>query len=120
MLIALILQVAGIGAEAIAADYAVSASGPTPMINTLNYLDECYGGASLHLRARGVEQHRLSRRRGQDEGEIASFHPACHPGRSARRGPHSTRNAHSTASSPRSDQSSWSTDWLTIFGVATR
>lgn len=60
VLIAVILQVAGVGAEAVAADYAVSASGPTPMINTLNYLDERYGGASLYLRACGVEQERLA------------------------------------------------------------
>jgi protein tyrosine/serine phosphatase len=60
VLIALILQVAGVGAEAIAADYAVSAIGPAAMVNTLNYLDECYGGASLYLRACGVEQHRLT------------------------------------------------------------
>jgi protein-tyrosine phosphatase len=60
VLIALLLQVAGVGAEAVAADYAVSASSATPMINTLEHLDECYGGASPYLRACGVEQHRLT------------------------------------------------------------
>lgn len=60
VLIALLLQVAGVDAEAIAADYAVSASGTTPMINTLDHLEERYGGASNYLRACGVEQHRLT------------------------------------------------------------
>jgi protein tyrosine/serine phosphatase len=60
VLVALLLQVAGVGAEAIAADYAASASGGSTMINTLNYLDECFGGASLYLRACGVEQRRLA------------------------------------------------------------
>jgi protein-tyrosine phosphatase len=60
VLVALLLQVAGVGAEAIAADYACSASGPTPMINTLDHLHDRYGGASLYLRACGVEQHRLT------------------------------------------------------------
>ena len=60
VLIALLLQVAGVGAEAIAADYAVSGGSPTPMINTLNHLHDRYGGASLYLLTCGVEQHRLT------------------------------------------------------------
>jgi protein-tyrosine phosphatase len=60
VLIALLLRVAGVGAEAIAADYAASAGTPTPMINTLNHLQDRYGGASAYLRACGVEQHKLA------------------------------------------------------------
>jgi protein tyrosine/serine phosphatase len=60
VLMALLLQVAGVGAETIAADYAVSGGSPTPMINTLNHLHDRYGGASLYLPACGVEQYRLT------------------------------------------------------------
>ncbi|MBU2666117.1 tyrosine-protein phosphatase [Actinoplanes bogorensis] len=50
----------GVGVEQIAIDYAASAGATTPMTNTLTYLDECYGGAALYLRACGVEQDRLT------------------------------------------------------------
>jgi protein-tyrosine phosphatase len=60
VLVALLLQVAGAGSEAIAADYAVSAGSPTPMINTLAHLQDRYGGASPYLRACGVRQQELT------------------------------------------------------------
>lgn len=60
VLIALLLLVAGADAGAIAADYAVSAGSPTPMINTVAHLRDRYGGASPYLRACGVPQHELT------------------------------------------------------------
>jgi len=60
VLTALLLEVAGVGAGAIAADYAVSGGSPTPMINTLDHLHDRYGGAPSYLRACGIEQDRLT------------------------------------------------------------
>jgi protein tyrosine phosphatase len=59
VLVALLLRVAGVGTEAVAADYAVSGNDTTPMLNTLDHLRDRYGGAAAYLRAAGVARRRI-------------------------------------------------------------
>jgi protein tyrosine/serine phosphatase len=60
VLVALLLQVAGVATDVIAADYAVSGNGTAPMMNTLNHLQDRYGGASPYLLASGVAERLLA------------------------------------------------------------
>jgi hypothetical protein len=60
VLTALLLQVAGVATDVIAADYAVSENGTAPMLNTLDHLYDRYGGASPYLLASGVTNRQIA------------------------------------------------------------
>jgi len=61
VLVALLLKVAGVADDVIAADYARTAPGvAATMINTLNHLRARYGGAEPYLLASGVEEWQLT------------------------------------------------------------
>ena len=59
-LVALALTVAGVGAEAIAGDYSLSAdTTAVTMLNTLAHTDRRYGSTPPYLRSLGVRQHQI-------------------------------------------------------------
>jgi protein-tyrosine phosphatase len=60
VLVALVLQVAGVAPEAIAADYAVSGNGTAAMMNTLDHLHDRYGGAAAYLLSYGVAERQVA------------------------------------------------------------
>ena len=61
MLVALALSVAGVPADQIAADYALTPDvHPDSIPNTLRHLDARYGGVTGYLRAIGVRDERIS------------------------------------------------------------
>ncbi|SCL38970.1 Tyrosine phosphatase family C-terminal region [Micromonospora pallida] len=61
VLVALLLTVAGVAAEDVAADYALTdACTPQPMRHTLAHLDQQHGGARSYLLAAGVGEEALA------------------------------------------------------------
>jgi protein-tyrosine phosphatase len=61
-LVALALEIAGVGPEAIIADYALTeGTDPAAMRNTLDHLAERYGGAANYLENAGVSASELAR-----------------------------------------------------------
>jgi protein-tyrosine phosphatase len=61
-LVAIVLQIAGVAADAIVADYALTAGAdPVAMRNTLDHLQDRYGGAARYLENAGVSAAELAR-----------------------------------------------------------